>query len=286
MRFQWIDQHGKEFEVRMMCRMLQVSRSGYYAWRDRPVSGRRARQEQLTERIREIHVGSRGTYGSPRVHAELLDRDVKVCLNTVARLMKQAQIRAKTRRRFVVRTTDSTHAYDLFPNRLDRRFDAQRPNQKWCCDITYVPTQEGFLYLAAVMDLYSRKIVGWSMADHLRTELCLNALEMALAARTPDAGLLHHSDRGVQYASDEYRHRLQSSGIQISMSRTGDCYDNAVMESFFHTLKIELIYQQDYATQEQARQSIFEYIECWYNRRRRHSAIGYQSPDAFEAASN
>jgi putative transposase len=286
MRFQWIEQHGKEFEVRMMCRMLQVSRSGYYAWRDRPVSGRRARQEQLTERIREIHAGSRRTYGSPRVHAELLDRDVKVCLNTVAKLMKQAQIRAKTRRRFVVRTTDSGHAYEVFPNRLDRRFDAQGPNQKWCCDITYVPTQEGFLYLAAVMDLYSRKIVGWSMADHLRTELCLNALEMALAARTPDAGLLHHSDRGVQYASDQYRQRLESNGIQISMSRSGDCYDNAVMESFFHTLKIELIYQQDYATQEQARQSIFEYIECWYNRRRRHSAIGYQSPDAFEAASN
>jgi putative transposase len=220
------------------------------------------------------------------VHAELTDRQVDVSVNTVAKLMKQAQIRSKTRRRFVARTTDSAHELPVAANRLDRQFTAEKPDQKWCCDITYVPTRQGFLYLAVVMDLFSRKIVGWSMAEHLRTELCLAAVEMAIARRAPRAGLIHHSDRGVQYASDAYRHLLEAKGIQISMSRVGNCYDNAAMESFFGKLKTELIYHEDYATPEEARQSIFEHIECWYNRRRRHSAIGYKSPEAFEASLN
>ena len=270
----------------MMCRVLEVSRSGYYAWKARPAGVRQKRREELLEQIRQAHAESRCTYGSPRVHAELVDRRVKVCVNTVARLMKQAQIRSKIRRRFIVRTTDSAHDYQVMPNLLDRQFTAEKPDRKWCCDITYVPTEEGFLYLAVVMDLFSRKIVGWSMADHLRTELCLGAVRMALEARTPGAGLLHHSDRGVQYASDEYRRVLESKGIAVSMSRTGNCYDNAAMESFMGTLKTELIYHQSYATHEEARRSIFEYIECWYNRRRRHSAIGYKSPEAFEAGLN
>jgi putative transposase len=272
-----------------MCHVLQVSRSGYYAWVDRPPSRRQERRQRLVEEIRRVHAQSRSTYGSPRVHAELAERQVEACINTVAKLMKEAGIQAKRRRRFVVRTTDSAHDYAVAPNRLDRQFDAARPGQKWCCDITYVPTRQGFLYLAAVMDLCSRRIVGWSMAEHLRTELCLAAMEMALARRTPEAGLLHHSDRGVQYASDDYRHWLESKGIQMSqmsMSRVGDCYDNAAMESFFSTLKTELIYHEDYATTQEAKQSIFEYIECWYNRRRRHSAIGYKSPEVFEARLN
>jgi putative transposase len=270
----------------MICDTLQVSRSGFYAWARRPVSPRRQQRQELLERIRRVHTDSRGLYGSPRIHAELAQQNVRACVNTVAGLMKQAQIRSKIKRRFVVRTTDSNHDHPIASNLLDRQFAAPLPNTRWCCDITYVPTHEGFLYLAAVMDLCSRRIVGWSMADHLRGELCLEAIRMAIQSRQPGAGLLHHSDRGVQYASDEYRHLLESRGIQISMSRVGNCYDNAAMESFFGTLKTELIHHQHYPTHEAARQSIFEYIEVFYNRQRRHSAIGYKSPEAFEAGLN
>jgi putative transposase len=279
-------QHRQEFEMNMMCRTLQVSRSGYYAWVDRPASERQQRRQRLIREIRRVHAESRCIYGSPRVHAELAESQVGVCVNTVAKLMKQAQIASKIKRKFRVRTTDSSHDHPVSANLLGQRFAAEKANQKWCCDITYVPTRQGFLYLAVVMDLYSRKIVGWSMADHLRTELCRRAVEMAIESRAPDTGLLHHSDRGVQYASDDYRHLLESRGIQVSMSRVGNCYDNAAMESFFGKLKTELIYHEDYATLEAARQSIFAYIECWYNRRRRHSAIGYKSPEVFEASLN
>lgn len=286
MKFTWIEQHREGFELAIVCDTLRVSRSGYYAWLKRPVSPRQKRREELTEQIRQVHEDSRCTYGSPRVHAELADRQVKVCLNTVARLMKQGGLHSKIRRRFVVHTTDSQHDHPIAANVLDRQFAAEAPNRKWCCDITYVPTDEGFLYLAAVIDLCSRKIVGWSMADHLRSELCLEALSMALAHRRPDQGLLHHSDRGVQYACESYRQMLTEHGIEASMSRTGNCYDNAVMESFFGTLKTELIYHEHYATRAQARSSIFEYVEVFYNRQRRHSAIGYKSPEAFEASLN
>jgi len=270
----------------MMCQMLQVSRSGYYAWLDRPVSHRQQRRQELVRQIRQVHAESRCTYGSPRVHAELVDRQMKACVNTVAKLMNQAQIRSKRQGKFVVPTTDSAHSYPVASNRLEQQFAARRPDEKWCCDITYVPTRRGFLYVAVVMDLFSRKIVGWNMAEHLRTELCSGALSVAIAQRRPGAGLLHHSDRGVQYASDDYRHLLESQEIEMSMSRLGNCYDNAAMESFFCTLKTELVHHEDYATPEEARQSIFEYIECWYNRRRRHSAIGYLSPVEFEASLN
>lgn len=270
----------------MMCEVLKVSRSGYYAWCDRTPSEREQHRRELIEQIREVHAQSFGTYGSPRIHAELIDRDIKVCVNTVARLMQQAEIRSIMHRRFVVQTTDSTHDLPVAENLLDRQFAADLPNQKWCCDITYIPTAEGFLYLAAVMDLYSRRIVGWSMTDHLRTELCADALAMALHARQPGTGLIHHSDRGVQYASGDYMQILQSHDIMVSMSRLGDCYDNAAMESFWGTLKTELVHHQEYRTREQARQSIFKYIECWYNRKRRHSAIGYRSPEEFEASLN
>jgi transposase InsO family protein len=269
-----------------MCDVLQVSRSGYYAWVNRAPSPSRLRREELIGQIRQAHEMSDGTYGSPRIHAELAEQEVEVCVNTVAKLMRQAGIRSATHRRFVVRTTDSDHQLPVAANVLGRQFHADLPDQKWCCDITYIPTAEGFLYLAGVMDLCTRKIVGWSMAEHLRTELCLDAVDMAIRSRRPGEGLVHHSDRGVQYASEEYRQLLQSHGIRLSMSRVGDCYDNAAMESFWGTLKTELVYRRSYQTREEARQSVFKYIECWYNRRRRHSAIGYKSPEQFEASLN
>jgi len=285
-RFDWVHRHRRQFEVKLMCHLLQVSRSGYYAWVDRPPSRRAVRRAELTERIRQVHAESFGTYGSPRICAERIEREVDVCVNTVAKLMRRADLRAVTHKRLAARTTDSGHGLPVAPNVLERQFAAERPDRKWVCDITYVRTGEGFLYLAAVMDLCSRRIVGWAMAEHLRTELCLEALGMALESRRPAEGLVHHSDRGVQYASVAYQEKLAERGIACSMSRRGDCWDNAAMESFWGTLKTEWVYHQEYATREEARQSIFRYIECWYNRKRRHSAIGYVSPEAFEASLN
>ena len=286
MRFDWIDRHRVQFEVEVMCKALDVAKSGFYAWKARPAGERQQRRRQLVEQIRTAHAGSRGTYGSPRVTVELKESGVDVCENTVAKYMRQAGIVSKTRRRFRVRTTDARHENPIAPNVLDRHFEADRPDRKWVCDITFVPTGQGWLYLAAVLDLCSRRVVGWAMADHLRAELCLDALGMAVERRRPGPGLLHHSDRGVQYASEAYRAFLKRHGMTASMSRSGNCYDNAVMESFFGTLKTELVHHERYATREQARSSIFEYVEVFYNRRRRHSAIGYVSPDTFEAALN
>jgi putative transposase len=269
-----------------MCDALNVGKSSYYAWKKRPESTRAERRAKIVREIRKVHEQSRGTYGSPRTTIELKALGVAVCENTVARYMREEGVASKIKRRFCVKTTDCDHDHPLAPNRLERDFRADTPDRKWCCDITYVPTDEGWLYLAAVIDLCSRRIVGWAMADHLRAELCLDALSMAIEQRRPAAGLLHHSDRGVQYACDAYRLFLERHGMQASMSRSGNCYDNAVMESFFGTLKTELVYHEHYATREQARRSIFEYIEVFYNRQRRHSAIGYQSPETFEAGLN
>jgi putative transposase len=274
-----------------MCEVLEVSRSGYYAWSKRqqdPASGpRRQRREQLLEQIRQVHQESHQTYGSPRVYQELKAQGLQVCENTVARLMKEQEIRSVVKKRFKIRTTDSNHAHRIAPNRLERQFDQPLPNRAWAADITYVRSAEGWLYLAAVMDLCSRKIVGWAMADHLRAELCLDALEMALKQRKPAlAELIHHSDRGVQYACRDYQDLLEQHGMVCSMSAAGDCYDNAVMESFFKTLKVEWVYQQEYATRQEAARSIFRFIECWYNKRRRHSSLGYVSPEAYEASLN
>ena len=203
-----------------------------------------------------------------------------------SRLMQQAEIRACTTKRFIPRTTDGAHDKPVFENVLNREFAAALPNQKWVCDITYIPTAEGFLYLACVLDLCSRKIIGWSMTDHLRTQLCLEALQMAIQQRHPQAGLLHHSDRGVQYADGDYQQQLKALGIRCSMSRVGNCYDNAVMESFWGSLKSEHVYQQTFTTRQEAKTSIFLWMEGWYNRRRRHCALGYQSPETFEANLN
>jgi transposase InsO family protein len=268
-----------------MCRVLNLRPAGYYAWRGRKPTLRQVKRLELIEQIRDVHQQSRGTYGSPRVHRELAANGVSVCENTVAKVMKQQHIRSKTRRRYLV-TTDSDHAQAPAANLLDRQFNVPLPDHVWCSDITFVPTDQGWLFLALVMDLCSRRIVGWAMADHLRSALTCDALRMALRRRQPGPGLLHHSDRGIQYACAEYQDLLSDHGMICSMSRRGDCYDNAAMESLIGTLKRELVHHEHYATHEQARQSIFNFIEVFYNRRRRHSAIGYQSPESFEASLN
>jgi transposase InsO family protein len=280
------DELSASYPVGLACDVLEVSRSGYYDWRDRPDSPRATRRKALAAKVRAVHEANRRVYGSPRVCAALAASGERVCENTVAKVMREQRIRARTARKYVPRTTDGRHGQPVADNVLDRDFGATLPNQKWAADITYVPTDEGWLYLAGVIDLCSRKVVGWSMAEHLRTDLVADALRMALARRGPAPGLLHHSDRGVQYASDDYQGLLRTSGIACSMSGKGDCWDNAVMESFWGTLTIELVNHEHYATREQARASIFEYIEVYYNRHRLHSSLGYVSPEQFEASLN
>ena len=284
MRYAFIREHRPRWPVGVMCRVLRVSRSGFYGWHKRAPSARARRRDRLLARIHVVHQEHRELYGSPRVHRALLIDGESVSRNTVAKLMRQANIRARTRRRFVPRTTDSAHTRPVADNLLERDFTAEAPDRKWVADITYVPTDEGWLYFAAVLDVFSRRIVGWSMADHLETDLVADALRMALVHRRPQPGLLHHSDRGVQYASDDYQHLLLRHGIIVSMSDRGDCYDNAMMESFFATFKTELVYLQSYQTRDEAKLSIFEYVEVLYNRKRLHSSLGYVSPEMFEAA--
>ena len=285
--FRWIGQRLEEkdcpWPLGVMCGVLKLSRSGYYAWQSRGPGKRDEQRMKWIEQIRRSHEQSRRTYGSPRVTADLKEHGVKICENTVAKLMKREGLAVKLKRRFVPRTTDSSHDCPIAPNRLERDFAADAANTRWTCDITYVPSDEGWIYLSVVMDLFSRRIVGWSMRPHLHAQLAVEALSMAIRSRRPAAGLLHHSDRGVQYACGEYQQKLREANMQPSMSRTGNCYDNAVTESFFSTLKAELINRKHYTTHEQARQSMFEWIEVFYNRQRRHSSLGYLSPEAFEA---
>jgi len=285
-KFAFIKANLQSFAIRTVCEVLEVSVSGYYAWLKRPESRHVVRRRELAAKIKVVFENNRSVYGSPRVYNELKAQDEAVCQNTVARVMREQQIRPKTRPRFIPRTTDSNHQQPVAPNRLDRQFNVDRPNQKWVVDITYIPTDQGWLYLAGVMDLCSRMIVGWSMAEHMKTDLVHDALTMAIARRGPHPGLLHHSDRGVQYASDAYQHLLELHGMESSMSAKGDCWDNACAESFWATLKKELIHLERYATRDEARQSIFEYIEVFYNRQRLHSSLGYKSPEAFEAGLN
>ena len=286
MKYAFIQSDLSMYCVAVCCAVLEVSRSGYYAWRDRPQSPRAGRRAELSEKIVYAHMDNRQVYGSPRIHRVLVKAGEKVCENTVAAIMREHGIQAKCKRKFVPVTTDSAHDQPVAGNLLDRRFTADAPNRKWTADITYVFTDEGWLYLAGVMDLYSRKIVGWAMADHMRTDLVADALTMAIAHRRPGEELLHHSDRGVQYASEDYRHLLALHGIEPSMSGKGDCWDNACQESFWATLKTEEVYLNHYATRQQARQAIFEYIEVFYNRKRLHSSLGYVSPETFEAGLN
>jgi transposase InsO family protein len=281
-KYQFITNHQQEFKITVMCRVLGVSRSGYYAWQKRPLSPRKMADQSLTEQIEVIHQHSRRTYGPVRVQVELAEQGIKCGHNRVARLMREVGLSAKQRRKFKLSTTDSNHDQPIAPNLLARDFEASRPNQKWSGDITFIPTAAGWLYLAVILDLYSRRIVGWAMSDSLDRSLVLRALQMALATRKPEPGLLHHSDRGSQYASSDYRALLTKYQIQASMSRKGNCYDNAPVESFFATLKTELIHQRRYLTRQEAQTDIFEYIELFYNRYRRHSALGYLNPVAFE----
>ena len=283
MKFAFIHDHLAAYPVQAACRVLAVSRAGYYAWRDRPQSPRQTRRQVLSARIAVVHQAHRCVYGSPRISRVLKAAGEQVCENTVAACMRDSGICARKNKKFVPQTTDSRHDHPVARNLLDRQFSAARPNTKWVVDITYIPTDEGWLYLAGVLDLFSRKIVGWSMTDHLQWQLVGDALQMALTQRHPPEGLLHHSDRGVQYACDDYRKLLTDAGMDLSMSHKGDCLDNAVMESFWSTLKTELVHHERYATRAQARASIFEYIEVFYNRKRLHSALGYQSPEMFEA---
>ena len=281
MRYQFVHDHSRCFQVRRMCRVLDISPSGYYAWLRRPESRRVREDRRLLVEIKAIHKENRGVYGSPRIHAELKDRQMYHGKKRVARLMRENGIRAKQKKKFRA-TTDSRHSYPVAPNLLWRDFSASGPNQKWLADITYIWTREGWLYLAAIMDLFSRPIVGWSMSRRMTKKLVLEALEMAVGRRRPEPGLIHHSDRGSQYACGDYQRTLNGHGMVCSMSRKGDCWDNAPMESFFHTLKTELVHHRDYQTRNQAKTDIFEYIEVFYNRSRRHSSLGYMAPAQYE----
>ena len=273
-------EHQAHFAVTTMCRVLKVSRSGYYAWRDRPPSVRAQQDAVLIERIATFHAASDGSYGAPRIHIDLREDGVRVGCKRVARLMREAGIVGVTRRKSTVTTVRETGA-PKGPDLVNREFKADRPNALWVADITYVPTGSGWLYLAVVLDVFSRRIVGWAMAGHLRTELVLAALDMAVAQRKP-SGVVHHSDHGCQYTSLGFGARCREAGIRPSLGSVGDCFDNAMCESFFATLECELIDRHRWATKAEARMALFQFIEAWYNPRRRHSSLGYASPVAYE----
>ncbi len=276
-----IRESADEFDVLKMCEVLDVSRSGYYRWSKRPESTRKRENRRLTKLIREIHMEHRKVYGSPRIHAILRRKGERCSLNRVARLMKEARIKARQKKKFKA-TTNSRHGLPVWPNLLDRRFHIAGPNQAWVSDISYVRTTQGWLYLAATLDLHNRQVVGWSMDKRMTSELVCDALKMAIKRRRPPVGLIHHSDRGRQYCSTDFQKLLGVNGMHCSMSRKGNCWDNAPMESFFHTMKTELVYLTRYETRAQARQDIFEYIEVFYNRKRIHSTLGYCTPVEFE----
>ena len=284
MKYACVDRRRDRYPVRMMCRLLSVSASGYYAWRTRPESLRAASDRTLMAEIRRVHQDSKGVYGSPRVHAELKAKGIHVGRHKVARLMRLARLRGCPKRRFRVTTQrDPSHA--VAKNLLKQNFAADSPNQRWAADITYISTREGWLYLAVVMDLYSRRIVGWSMSRWMSRRLVLAALRMAIDVREPRGKLIHHSDRGGQYTSDDFRDELAKHSIDCSMSGSGNCYDNAVVESFFGLLKRERVNRVRYRTRDEARADLFDYIEVFYNRKRRHGYLGNISPDDFEKRS-
>ena len=284
MKFAFILVERANHGIVILCRVLEVSRSDFYSWRGRCVSATAKANARMTVEIAAVHKQSRATYGSPRVHAELVANGHVVSENRVCRLMRLEGIHACRKRRFKT-TTDSKHELPIAPNELARDFEMDAPNVAWVTDITYVETREGWLYLSVILDLFSRRVVGWATSDSLSTKLPLDALAMGLRGRRPRMGLIHHSDRGCQYASDEYREALAAAGIQRSMSRKGDCWDNAVAESFFSTIKAELIHRQDFPSRASATAAIDEYIRVFYNHQRRHSHNGYLSPVAFELKS-
>lgn len=282
MRFRFIEDHRQEHAVRLMCRVLGVSPSGYYAWRGRPESMRASANRALLADIRRFHERHRGRYGSPRLHAALRAEGSTASRGRIERLMRRHGIRGVAARRFRPVTTDSRHGLPIAPDLLGQDFQAPAPNQVWLSDITYIATEEGWLYLAAVLDLATRKVVGWAMREHLRAELASAALRMAAQRQRPSKGLIIHSDRGSQYASKPYRTLLAGWGMRQSMGRKGCCFDNAPMESFFHTLKVELVHREHFTTREEARRELFAYLEGYYNRQRLHSALGYRTPEQAE----
>jgi putative transposase len=284
MRYEFMASHQGVYGVKSMCRALQVSRSGFYAWRGRPASRRAEANESLVAQIQEEHRASQQTYGSPRIHAALRRKGTLCGRNRVARLMRRHGITARKAHRRFPRTTQRNPWTTPAPNLLNQDFSSPAVDRKWVSDITYIDTAEGWLYLASVLDLFSRRVVGWAMANHMETSLVQEALEMALWQRHPPQGWMHHSDQGSQYTSEAYQQALAAHDCQVSMSRVGNCFDNAAMESFFATLKTECA-RQRFATRAQARTAIFEYIEGWYNRKRLHSALDYLSPTEFELQS-
>jgi putative transposase len=281
MRFQFIEDHRDEFPVTRMCQGLAVSPSGYYAWRKRPPSAREMANQDLFDKIKVVYNENHGVYGSPRIYHELDKQGVACSENRVARLMRLRGLQAKQTKRFKT-TTKRNKTHPVAPNLLKRDFAADRPDQKWLADITYIATLEGWLYLAAILDLYTRRIVGWAMSDRMTSDLTIAALEMALLQRQPEAGLVHHSDQGSQYTNQAYQVLLKDHGIRASMNGAGSWYDNAPMESFFGTLKSELVHHCVYYTRGEAKADVFLYIESFYNRRRLHSALNYLSPEAYE----
>lgn len=284
MKYAWIKRNGAEFNVQLMCEVLQVSRSGYYAWLNQASPSVLSLENQaLSEKIHMIFTQHKGRYGSRRIRKVLLNMGYQISRRRVGKLMKTQQLCCKTKRKFK-HTTDSQHDLPIAPNLLERNFTVTKPNQAYVGDITYIPTQEGWLYLAVVIDLFSRQVVGWSMKKRMKASLVNDALIMAIWKRKPPRGLMSHSDRGSQYASKSHRKLLKTHHIQQSMSHKGDCWDNAVAESFFHTLKVELTHHEQFTTREEAKQAIFEYIEVYYNRLRMHSANDYLSPVEYEMA--
>nr|WP_262272743.1 IS3 family transposase [Microvirga sp. HBU65207] len=281
MRFKFIDVAKESFPVTRLCQVLGVSQSGYFAWRSRPASCRQREDLVLLAHIRSAFARSKETYGSPRVTRELQAEGLPVGRRRTARLMRENGLKARHKRRFT-RTTDSHHAFPIAPNLLEQDFSAERPNEKWAADTSYVWTNEGWLYLAVVLDLFARRVVGWAVSDSLHKELALEALRKALAIRRPSEGLIHHADRGSQYCSIEYQAELKKHGIRISMSGKGNCYDNAVVETFFKTLKSELVWRTVFQTRAEAKQAIGRYIDGFYNPVRRHSTLDYVSPIQFE----
>lgn len=281
MRYQFIQKWQGQFSLSALCRVLLVSRSGYYAWKGRPDSARKRANTELTEVIKVAFAANRETYGSPRLCTELREMGYCCSQKRVARLMRESGLKAVVPKRFVV-TTDSNHGLPVAENLLCRQFGSEEPNRRWVSDITYIWTREGWPYLAVVLDLFSRRVVGWSMDATMSRSLVLSAWAMAKSCRRPCAGLLCHSDRGSQYASEDYQKALQASGAVCSMSRKGNCWDNAPMESFFGSLKRELVHRVRFASRQEARAALFDWIEVWYNRQRRHSSLGNVSPAAFE----
>lgn len=282
MRYEFIRAEKVDFPVAFLCSACRVSRSGFYHWLNGQRSLREKRDQELLELIREIFEASRRTYGSPRIYRELKAREVRCSRQRVERLMRESGITPPPKKKFR-KTTDSDHPFPPAPNLLDREFSCSEPNRRWAGDVTYIWTGAGWLYLAVVMDLFSRRIVGWSMRRSLNRELVLSAMNMAIFGRRPENGLLFHSDRGSQYCSDDYRRILRARRINCSMSRRANCWDNAVVESFFATLKRELIYREDFSSRDDAERAIFEYIEVFYNRQRSHSYLGYKTPAQFES---